>query len=143
MKFDEIPENKVFRTLTQRVTKKEIYSFASQYDPQYMHVDEEKAKNSMFGGMIASGLHTLSLTWKLWVEMALLGDDVIGGVGMDNVKFLRPVYPGDELYVEAEVIDKKEHPKKSDRGYFILLLKTFNQNEQQVLRVELTGLVKR
>ncbi|RFU64986.1 MaoC/PaaZ C-terminal domain-containing protein [Peribacillus glennii] len=143
MKFEELPPSTTFKTSTYKVTRENIYSFSSEFDPQYMHINEEKAEKSMFGGIITSGLHTLSITWKLWVEMNLIADDVIGGVGMDHVKFLAPVFPEDELRVEANIIEKKEHPRKKDRGFFTVLLKTFNQENVLVLRAEVTGLVKR
>ncbi|WP_216829841.1 MaoC/PaaZ C-terminal domain-containing protein [Alkalihalobacterium elongatum] len=143
MKFDEIENGITYQTASYEVTKEDVFTFASQYDPQFMHVDEEKAKQSMFGGIIASGLHTLSITWKLWVDMDIIGDDIIGGAGMNYVKFAKPVYPEDHLSVEVKMIDKKEHPKYSDRGFVTTLLRTFNQDEELVLEIEMVGLVKR
>lgn len=67
MKFDEMPVGKIFETSSYKVSREEIITFASQFDPQYMHIDEEKAEQSRFNGIIASGLHTLSISFKLWV----------------------------------------------------------------------------
>ncbi|MDN3016165.1 MaoC/PaaZ C-terminal domain-containing protein [Paenibacillus sp. BSR1-1] len=143
MKFEEIPLNSTIITDVYHVTKEKINSFASEFDPQYMHIDEEKAGKSIFGGIISSGLHTLSITWRLWIEKNLIGDDVIGGVSMNNVKFLKPVFPGDQLTVQAKIIEKKDHPKQIDRGFFTVLLQTFNQNKDLILKAEITGLVKK
>lgn len=77
MKFGELSIRQRFETSSYKVSKEEIIAFASQFDPQYMHIDEEKAKESRFKGIIASGLHTLSLSFKLWVEAGVLGEDVI------------------------------------------------------------------
>ncbi|WP_247747327.1 MaoC/PaaZ C-terminal domain-containing protein [Alkalihalobacillus sp. BA299] len=143
MKFDDINTHLTYRTETYEITKEDIFKFANEYDPQYMHVDEEKAKQSMFGGVIASGLHSLSISWKLWVDMGIIGDDIIGGAGMNYVKFVKPVYPEDRLTVEVKMIDKKEHPKYLDRGFVTTLLRTLNQDNELVLEIEMVGLVKR
>ncbi|OLO37912.1 hypothetical protein BTR23_13320 [Alkalihalophilus pseudofirmus] len=143
MKFDEITTGISYQTNTYEVTKEDIFKFAHEFDPQYMHVDEEKANQSMFGGIIASGLHTLSITWKLWVDMNIIGDDIIGGAGMNYVKFAKPVYPEDRLTVEVKFVEKKEHPKYTDRGLVTTLLRTFNQDQQLVLEIEMLGLVKK
>lgn len=139
MKFDEFSMNQVFETKPYRVSKEEIMSFASQYDPQYMHLDEEKAKQGRFKGIIASGLHTLSISFKLWVELGVYGEDVIAGKGLNNLKFLRPVYPEDVLNVKVEVVGKGE--VKNGAGELTLLISTFNQVGKKVLEAELTGLV--
>ena len=66
--------------------KKRLLHLPQKYDPQYMHIDEEKAKKSRFKGIIASGLHTLNISFKLWVELGILGDDVIASTGVNNLK---------------------------------------------------------
>ncbi len=106
MKFNEFSMGQAFETQSYKISKEEIITFASEYDPQYMHIDEEKAKQSRFKGIIASGLHTLNISFKLWVELGILGDDVIAGTGMNNLKFTKPVYPDDLLYVNAKVMHK-------------------------------------
>ncbi|QQK79097.1 hypothetical protein HUG20_03720 [Salicibibacter cibi] len=143
MKYEQMLINKVYKTSTYTVTKDEIYNFALKFDPQYMHIDDEKASKSIFGGIIASGLHTLSISWKLWVDMNLIGEDIIGGVRMEHVEFLKPVYPEDILTVKARIIDKQEHSDQKDRGYISILLNTYNQDEKMVMNVKFLGLIKR
>lgn len=143
MKFEDIQENEMYFTNSHMITKDEIKNFGSQFDPIYIHVDERKAKESIFGELIASGLHTLGITWKLWIDLDIMGEDAIGGVGIDNVRFIKPVFPNDELYVEAQIVNKKEHPKQKKRGYFTIRLKTYNQDKELVLKADVTGLVKR
>ncbi|MEH7009590.1 MaoC family dehydratase [Neobacillus niacini] len=140
MKFGEISIGQRFETTSYKVSKEEIFAFAAQFDPQYMHIDEEKAKESRFKGIIASGLHTLSLSFKLWVETGMFGDDVIAGTGVDNLKFTKPVFPDDVLYVTTEVIKKKE---RKGSGEVTLLLTTFNNNGEQVLKAELSALISK
>jgi acyl dehydratase len=140
MKFDELSIGQKFETSSYKVGKEEIITFATQFDPQYMHIDEEKAKQSSFKGIIASGLHTLSLSSKLWVESGVLGDDVIAGTGVNNLKFTKPVYPEDVLYVTTEVIKKEE---RQGSGKVTLLLSSFKNNGEQVLKAEISALVSK
>ncbi|MGE7718426.1 MaoC/PaaZ C-terminal domain-containing protein [Priestia megaterium] len=111
-----------------------------EFDPQYMHLDEEKAKQGRFNGIIASGIHTMALSFKLWIEHGMYGEDVIAGTEMNNIKFIKPVYPGDELHTIVKVIDKKT--KKSETGILTVLLSTHNK-EQKVFEGELSVLIKR
>lgn len=140
MKFDEISVGQRFETALYKVSKEEIMTFASQYDPQYMHIDEEKAKQSRFNRIIASGLHTLSITFKLWVELGVFGEDVIAGTGMNNLKFMKPVYPDDTLNVIAEIIKKEE---RTSTGEITWLLSAFNQDGVEVFRTEMSALIQK
>lgn len=140
MKFNELSIGQKFETSSYKVGKEEIIAFASQFDPQYMHIDEEKAKQSRFKGIIASGLHTLSLSFKLWVEAGVLGEDVIAGTGVNNLTFTKPVFPDDVLYVTTEVIKKEE---RKGSGEVTLLLSCFKNNGEQVLLAEISALVSK
>ncbi|QUW21318.1 MaoC family dehydratase N-terminal domain-containing protein [Sporosarcina sp. Marseille-Q4063] len=138
MKFDEIMIGQTFDSRFYKISKEEIMKFASQFDPQYMHIDEEKASESIFNGIIASGLHTLSLSFKLWTEVSAWGQDVIAGTGINNLRFTKPVYPDDVLYIKAKVIEKKE---KKDSGEVTLLLITCKNDGVKVLTTEISALV--
>lgn len=107
MKLDEFTIGQTFQTKTLSLTKEEIIKFAEEFDPQYLHVNETKAKEGRFNGIIASGIHTLAISFKLWVEEEKYGEDVIAGTGMNNVQFIKPVYPGDKLYTIVKVLEKK------------------------------------
>lgn len=141
MKLDEFTIGQVFQTKSLKLTKADIMRFASEFDPQYMHLDEEKANQGRFNGIIASGIHTLAISFKLWVEEGIYGDDVIAGTRMNNIKFIRPVYPEDELHLIVEVIDKKA--TKNETGILTVLLSTFNDKEEKVFAGELSVLIKR
>lgn len=140
MKYHEFQVGQTFETAPTTITKEDIIDFALKFDPQYMHIDEEKAKASMFGSIIASGMHTVSATWNAWVQLGLFGDDVIAGAGIKNVTFRRPVFPEDQLIVKAKIISMKQ--TKEDRGAITLYLATYNQKNEMVLEAEVTGLVK-
>ncbi len=141
VKLDEFTIGQVFQTKSFELTKENVMNFAEEYDPQYMHLNEEKAKMGRFNGIIASGIQTLAITFKLWIEEGCHGDDVIAGTGMNNIKFLAPVYPNDKLNTIVKVIDKK--PNKSQTGILTVLLSTYNHKEEKVFEGELSVLIKR
>ena len=140
MRFHEFYIGQVIRTKSITLTKEDITRFAKEFDPQYMHLDEEKASQGRFNGIIASGIQTLAVSFKLWVETGSYGDEVIAGTAMNNIKFMKPVYPGDELYAVVEVTGAVE--KRNDTGLVTVLLKTYNSTEEQVFEGELSVLVK-
>ncbi|MEH7609646.1 MaoC/PaaZ C-terminal domain-containing protein, partial [Priestia megaterium] len=82
MKLDEFTIGQVFETKSFKLTKEDIIRFAKEFDPQYMHLDEEKAKQGRFNGIIASGIHTMALSFKLWIEQGMYEEDVIAGTEM-------------------------------------------------------------
>jgi len=131
----------VFKTKSFKLTKEEIMGFAEEFDPQYMHLDEEKAQQGRFNGIIASGIHTIALSFKLWIEEGMYGNDVIAGTEMNNIKFIKPVYPEDELHTIVEVIDKKT--KNNETGILTVLLSTYNNKEQKVFEGDLSVLIKK
>jgi acyl dehydratase len=89
------------------VTDDEITDFAEAYDPQPFHVDHEAASESMFGGLVASGWHTASMTMRMLVEEQFTQEGALGAVGVDELRWPNPVRPGDVLHVGAEVLEKR------------------------------------
>ncbi|MEI2394222.1 MaoC/PaaZ C-terminal domain-containing protein [Paenibacillus phytohabitans] len=140
MRFHEFYIGQVFRTKSLTLSKEDITRFAGEFDPQHMHLDEEKAAQGRFNGIIASGIQTLAVSFKLWVETGSYGDEVIAGTAMNNIKFMRPVYPGDELYTMVEVTGVEE--KRNATGLVTVLLSTFTSSDDQVFEGELSVLVK-
>lgn len=138
MKFGEFTLGQVFRTKSVTVTLESLTEFAAVYDPQYMHLDADKAAAGRFGGIIASGIQTMALSFKLWVETGAYGEEVVAGTGMNEIRFVKPVYPNDELRVEAEVIRLEERRRS---GILTVKLTTFNQKGQLVFSGELSALV--
>lgn len=120
------------------VTEDEMLEFAERYDPQPFHVDKEAAEESMFGGLIASGWLTCALTMRLLVTGYMNETHIFGGRGMDDLRWHQPVYAGDELSVEAELVDK--HPGSNPVfGHTKSAITTTNQHGVEVLTM--TGLV--
>ncbi|GHG85832.1 MaoC family dehydratase [Pseudodonghicola xiamenensis] len=87
------------------VTKEEIIEFASKYDAQFFHLDEEAAKQSLFGGLCASGWHTCAMTMAMMVENLDRTGRSLGSPGIDSLRWLKPVYPGEVLSVRMEVLE--------------------------------------
>ncbi|WP_022794198.1 MaoC/PaaZ C-terminal domain-containing protein [Marinococcus halotolerans] len=141
MQLDTFTLGQIFETNIYRVTKEDVLRFAREFDPQYMHIDEEKAAEGRFNGIIASGIHTISITFKLWVETGMYGDDVVAGTEMNHIKFMKPVYPDDELRAYAEVT--KIEAKKETEGILTVMLRTYNQKDTKVFESELSALIKR
>jgi acyl dehydratase len=141
MRFNEFYVGQEFRTKSLILTKEDITRFALEFDPQYMHLDEEKAKQGRFNGIIASGIQTMAVSFKLWVETGVYGDDVIAGTAMNNLKFIKPVYPDNELYTMVKVTEVRE--KNNEAGVVTVLLNTFKDNDEKVFEGELTVLIKK
>ena len=101
-------------------------------DPQPYHLDEEAAHKSVFGGLAASGWHTAALSMRLLVDSEFRPAHGILGVGVDELRWLRPVRPGDSLYVETEVLEVRPSKSQADRGLIRMRTTTFNQSGEQV-----------
>lgn len=103
-------------TGTITLTEDEVIAFARQFDPQPFHLDHDAAARSVFGGLVASGWHTAAITMRLLVDHALFGENDAPGLGVDKLRWLKPVKPGDTLKVEIEVIGIEPSERKPDRG---------------------------
>ena len=99
------------------VKQEEIIEFAQKYDPQYFHIDPQKAKHSIYGGLIASGWHTASMVMRLMVEHYLSPKASLGSPGIDELRWLKPVYPGNQLHVRTTVLDCKRSRSKNGSWY--------------------------
>jgi len=122
----------------------EMTAYARQFDPQAIHTDEQAARGELYGGLIASGWMTLGVTTKLMVQGGFLGSTPVVGVSIDNLRFLKPVYPGDVLTAEAEVLEVRPSKSKPDRGYLVLRVVTRRKRDGgPVLTQDWTLLVPR
>jgi acyl dehydratase len=115
------------------VTQEEIVEFARRYDPQPFHVDEEAAKASNFGGLIASGWHTASMFMRLFVDRVLAGGATLGSPGIDEIRWPRPVRPGDVLTARVAVLDAVPSRSKPDRGHVRIRYEVHNQAGETVM----------
>lgn len=123
-------------------TDADIIQFAHRYDPQVFHLDAEAAKTSIFGGLIASGFQTLAATFRLVHGIGFLGHNM-GGPGMDELRWLKPVRPGDTLRAAVEVIEVTPSRSKPDRGALKYKIFAVNQQGETVMTALVTSLVRR
>jgi acyl dehydratase len=114
--FEDVQVGETQRFGRYEVTRDEIIEYARQFDPQPFHMDEAAAKASMFGGLIASGWHTGAMLIRMINDHAIPGAATTGALGFDDLKWLKPVRPGDVLSVETRVIDKIESRSRSEIG---------------------------
>ena len=115
--FEDFEVGYTFTTEVPGLTVTEIIEFARQYDPHPFHLDEDEAAASHFGGLIASGLQTQLLCFRPFCQEVLVQSQAIGAPGIDDLKWLRPWYPGEPLEVSVTLVDKRLSTKRKDRGY--------------------------
>ncbi len=144
--FEDLELGATYEVGSYTVTKQEIITFAEQFDPQPFHIDEEAAKESMFGELVASGLHTLCLSVRLFVTEFVNRDDGLanmGGIGMDDLRWHEPVTPGDTLTLRISVIEKTPSSSRSDRGYVEFDRRVFTDVGDEVLSIRSHNIVRR
>lgn len=124
------------------VTREEVLEFASKYDPQAFHLDDEAAAKTHFGRVSASGWHTCAMTMAMMVEnMKNVKQAGLGSPGVDQLMWKKPVYPGDTLRVESEVTEKRRSKSRREMGIFKSRAQVFNQNNEVVLEMTSNGLI--
>jgi acyl dehydratase len=131
--LEDFAVGQVFNTGRLRVDREQIIAFATQYDPQPFHLDEDAALKSPFRGLAASGWHTAAMTMRLMVGGEFKPVGGILGVGFEELSWPRPVRPGDELHVKSEVLEVRPSQSKPDRGLVRLRTTSLNQNEETVM----------
>jgi acyl dehydratase len=123
-----------------RVDKEQIKVFATEFDPQPFHLDEEAARDTIFQGLVASGWHTAALTMRLLVKSEITPAGGIVGAGFDEFRWPRPVRPGDELHIESEVLEVRASKSLSSQGLIKVRTTTLNQNNEAV-QVQIANLI--
>lgn len=117
-----------------------IKRFAAEYDPQVFHLNEQGAKETLFQGLAASGWHTAALTMRLFVESEFRPVGGIVGAGVDELQWPRPVRPGDELRMEAEIVEIRASKSRPEQGLTKVRVTTLNQ-KNEVVQVAVVNLV--
>lgn len=126
-----------------RVTREEIVAFAAEFDPQPFHLDEEAARTSMLGGLCASGWHTCCLMMRLLADGFLNRTTSMGSPGIDEVRWLLPLRPGDSISLRITVADKRASKSRPDRGFVRLVVEVLNQAGGRVMTLATTMMMKR
>jgi acyl dehydratase len=141
--FEDFRAGEVVRLGRRRVTADEIVAFAREYDPQPFHLDEEAAAASPFGGLIASGWHTAAIFMSLFVREILLDSASLGSPGVEELRWLQPVRPGDELTGVVRVVETRPSERNPRRGTVITESEVLNQDGEIVMRMRARGLFAR
>jgi len=130
--LEDLQAGQTFGSGRLRVDTEAIKRFAGEFDPQSFHLDEEAARDSLFGGLAASGWHTGAITMKLLVESDFKPAGGVIGASLDELSWPRPVRPGDELRVETEVLEVRQSKSKPERGLVKVRVGTLNQDDEPV-----------
>jgi acyl dehydratase len=125
------------------LTEPAIIDFALKYDPQRFHVDVGAAEESPFGGLISSGFQTLALGFRAFFNTGYISDTGLGSPGIQDLKWLQPVRPGDTLHTKVVIAAKRESKSKPDRGILDLEYTVYNQRDEPVLTMKSVAFVKR
>jgi acyl dehydratase len=130
-------------SLGRTITEEAIINFAAQYDPQSFHIDVEAAKATSYGGLIASGFQTLAIGFRLFIDTGTIAGTSIGSPGMDDVRWVKPVRPGDTLHTIVRVLEARPSATKLDRGIVRLLVRVLNGHDEEVLTLATSVFVLR
>ncbi len=141
--FEDIEVGKKSSFGHYEVTREEVLEFAQKYDPQSFHLDDEAAAQTHFGRLSASGWHTCAMTMRMLVENMKVNQQAgLGSPGVDEIRWLKPVYPGDTLRVESEILSKRQSQSKPEMGSFQGRNTVFNQHDEVVMTLVSIGLIR-
>jgi len=141
--FDDFAVGQIIKLGSYTVTKEEIIEFALKFDPQPFHIDEVAAAKTIYGGLIASGWHTGSIFMRLLYDGLLSNAESMGSPGQDELRWLRPVRPGDTLTARGVVEEKIPSRSKPDRGLIRTTYQIFNQEGLEVMKISGLGMFEK
>jgi len=141
--LDDLAPGQVYELGRRTLGRDEIVAFARDWDPQPFHLDETAAAASIYGGLIASGWHTVCVFMRLYADGLLARAAAMGSPGVDELRWLRPVRPGDTLAARLEVLEVRPSRSKPDRGILRARAVTLNQHGEEVLSFVATLFFKR
>jgi acyl dehydratase len=141
--LEDFTPGEIFRTRGMSLDESEIMDFARKYDPQPIHTDREAAADGPFDGIIASGFHTTCVIFRLWVDLGFMEKSSLGGPGIEDMKWLAPVRPGDTLRAEIEILEARPSRSRPDRGILRYRTTGFNQRDEAVISFESASFLKR
>lgn len=141
--FEDFAVGQRFESAAREISESDILAFATDFDPQYFHADPDRAAASHFDGLIASGLHTLSVSMGQFFRLRLLEDANLSSPGMDELRWLKPVRPGDAIRQQVEVLECRPSRSKPDRGLLVMRHDTLNQRDERVMTFTCMHLLRR
>ena len=141
--FEDFPVGMVREFGGKTVSRDEVLAFASAFDPQPFHLDDAAAEASVFGGLSASGWHTCAMVMRMMCDGYLNGSTSQGSPGIDNLRWLKPVRPGDTLRVRMTTLEARVSAKRPQIGLVRSAWAVFNQHDEQVMSMEGWGMFGR
>ena len=141
--FEDVAVGVVEGFGNKQVTREEVVDFAGKYDPQPFHLDDAAAAQTYFGRLSASGWHTAAMAMRMMVDhMSANARASLGSPGLDELRWLKPVYPGDTLRCEMEVVEKRRSRSRPEMGILDTKLTVFNQKDECVMTMRSAGLIR-
>jgi acyl dehydratase len=131
--FEDFTEGEVTESPTRRITREEIITYAAEFDPQPMHLDEEAARASMLGGLAASGWHSCAIMMRMLCDWFVLDSASMGAPGVDEACWLNPLRPDDVIKIRRTVREKRASRSRPDRGFVSMHYEMINQNGEVVM----------
>ena len=142
--YEDLEPGQQFTAGPYDMNTEHIIDFAKGYDPQPQHLDEEAAKDSLFGRLVASGWHTAAATMRMKIDTPLSAIPTgLVGMGIESMKWPRPVLPGDQLRIVITILDKRLSGSKPDKGVVRYKVETFNQKDEKVMEMATAVIVPR
>ncbi|MGH6786955.1 MAG: MaoC family dehydratase [Novosphingobium sp.] len=141
--FEDIELGRKAEFGSYEVTREEVLEFAGKYDPQPFHLSDEAAAQTHFGRLSASGWHTCAMAMAMVVENLKASRQAgLGSPGLDELRWKKPVYPGDTLRCETEVLEKTRSRSRPEMGSFRSAMRVFNQHDELVMNFTSIGLIR-
>ena len=141
--LEDYTAGEVIRATGITLTEAEIIAYGFRYDPQLFHTDKIAAAQSIYGGLIASGWQVGALAFRMLVQAGVLGEGSLGSPGLDELRWSKPVRPGDTLYAEAEILEVRPSQSKPDRGIVSVAYRVKNQAGETVMSFRGAQLVRK
>ncbi|MGV7120479.1 MaoC family dehydratase [Sphingopyxis sp. 550A] len=141
--YEDIEVGVVRRFGSKQVVREEVIDFASKYDPQPFHLDDEAAAQTYFGRLSASGWHTGAMMMRMMVDDMKQHEQAgLGSPGIEDLRWLKPVYPGDTLRCESEILEKRRSGSRPEMGIIQSRMTVFNQHDEPVMTMRSAGLIR-
>jgi acyl dehydratase len=141
--FEDIEVGTKARFGRYEVTREEVIDFAAKFDPQPFHLSDEAAAQTHFGRLSASGWHTCAMTMSMVVENLKAHNQAgLGSPGIDELRWLKPVYPGDVLRCETEILEKRASQSRPEMGSYRSRMTVLNQDDVAVMTFTSIGLIR-
>lgn len=141
--LEDFEPGRTYRSPSRTVSEAEALEFARRYDPQYFHLDPVAARDSVFGGLVLGGFQTAAIAWALVQQTHMFDRSAIAGIGIDELRWHKPVRPGDTLHCDFTLIEARPSRSQSDRGIARFRYEVGNQSDEIVLSLVIIQMLRR